>query len=141
MFPLRTDAATKSVRSFLAEGRGDPPEVPELECASIAETAAEKFVAVTRRAGAEPAGLRDKRDPTLVRHLYDLHVIREHYDEAAVATLAKEIMPDEVQRSKGSPAVRSTGQPTRTFAATWSMARMYPISMWRSGPSRLWRSI
>ena len=59
---------------------------------SIAETAAEKLVALTRRAGAELAGLRQKRDPTLVRHVYDLHVIREHYDATDVAALAAEIM-------------------------------------------------
>ena len=32
------------------------------------------------------------RDPTLVRHIYDLHVIREHYDAAGVVALAREIM-------------------------------------------------
>jgi hypothetical protein len=38
------------------------------------------------------AGLRDGRDTTLVRHLYDLHMIRDQYDAAAVAALAREIM-------------------------------------------------
>jgi Nucleotidyl transferase AbiEii toxin, Type IV TA system len=32
------------------------------------------------------------RDPTLVRHVYDLHMIRAHYDLAEVALLAREIM-------------------------------------------------
>ena len=62
--------------SFMAEGRGQPAELAAMECTSIVETAAEKFVALTRRAGAEFAGLRDEHDPTLVRHIYDLHVIR-----------------------------------------------------------------
>jgi hypothetical protein len=43
------------------------------------------------RAGAELAGL-DEPDPTLVRHLHDLHVLREHYDPAAVAALARAVM-------------------------------------------------
>ena len=30
--------------------------------------------------------------PSLVRHIYDLHMIREHVDAAAVATLAHEVM-------------------------------------------------
>ena len=58
---------------------------------SILETAADKFVGLTRRAGAELAGL-DEPDPTLVRHLHDLHALREHYDPAEVAALAREVM-------------------------------------------------
>jgi hypothetical protein len=37
------------------------------------------------------------RFPTLVRHVYDLHVIREQYDAADVASLAREIMVDDAQ--------------------------------------------
>ena len=54
---------------------------------SILETAADKFVGLTHRAGAELAGL-DEPDPTLVRHLHDLHALREHYDAAEVIALA-----------------------------------------------------
>jgi hypothetical protein len=50
------------------------------------------LVALTRRAGAVPAGAQRERDPTLVRHVYDLHVIRQHYDIADFAVLAREIM-------------------------------------------------
>jgi hypothetical protein len=57
----------------------------------ILETAADKFVGLTHRAGAELAGL-DEPDPTLVRHLHDLHVLRDHYDAAEVAALAREVM-------------------------------------------------
>jgi hypothetical protein len=49
---------------------------------SILETAADKFVGLTRHAGAEFAGL-DKPDPTL-RHLHDLHALREHYNPRGV---------------------------------------------------------
>jgi hypothetical protein len=49
-------------------------------------------VALTRRAGAEMADLIDEPDPTLVRHLHDLHALREHYDPAEVASLACEVM-------------------------------------------------
>lgn len=92
VFPMRRPAVVCAVSSFVAQGYKRPPELAAIECASIAETAAEKLVAVTRRAGAELAGLRQKRDPTLVRHVYDLNVIREHYDAADVAALAAEIM-------------------------------------------------
>lgn len=92
LFPLRRPAIKRPVISFINQGAGKEAEIGAIECAAIAETAAEKFVALTRRAGAELAGLRDKRDPTLVRHVYDLHIIREHYDAADVSALAKEIM-------------------------------------------------
>jgi hypothetical protein len=69
-----------------------PPEVATIECVSIIETAADKFVALARRAGAELAGLVATPDPTLVRHLHDLHALRAHYDPAEVPALAREIM-------------------------------------------------
>jgi predicted nucleotidyltransferase component of viral defense system len=94
---VRRPSIERPVRSFIAEGFDRPPEVASISCAAIPESAAEKFVALTRRAGAELAGLREKRDPTLVRHLYDLHVIREHYDAADVASLAREIMIDDAR--------------------------------------------
>jgi hypothetical protein len=88
VFPLRRPAVACAVSSFVAQAYKRAPELAAIECASIAETAAEKLVALTRPAGAELTGLRDK----LVRHVYDLHVIREHYDAADVAGLAAEIM-------------------------------------------------
>jgi len=68
-----------------------------MACVSIAQTAAEKLVAFTRRTAAEIADAGGPRDPTLVRHLYDLHVIRAHYDPADVAALARAIMPHDAE--------------------------------------------
>ena len=92
VWPLYRPAVELSVISFVAEALRRPPEVAKIECTSILETAADKFVALTRRAGAELAGLVAERDLTLVRHLHDLHALREHYDPAEVAALAREIM-------------------------------------------------
>ena len=92
VWPLRRAAENKPVISFVAEAYGREPELPKIACSSLLETAAEKLVALTWRAGSELAGLREERDPTLVRHIYDLHMIREHVDAAAVATLAYEVM-------------------------------------------------
>jgi predicted nucleotidyltransferase component of viral defense system len=97
VFPLRREAVDKSVISFFAEAYGRVPELPKIACSSVLETAAEKLVALTWRAGSELAGVRKKRDPTLVRHIYDLHMIREHYDAAEVATLAHEVMLADAQ--------------------------------------------
>jgi hypothetical protein len=91
-WPARRPPIERPVASFIAEAFGRAPEIDAIPCAAIVETAAEKFVALTRRAGAELAGLQRDCDPTLVRHLYDLHVIRGHYDPAEVAALAREIM-------------------------------------------------
>jgi len=92
VWPLYRPAVGLSVISFVAEALRRPPEVATIECVSILETAADKFVALTRRAGAELAGMVATPDPTLVRHLHDLHALREHYDPAEVAALAREIM-------------------------------------------------
>jgi hypothetical protein len=90
-WPLRRPAIELPVISFMAEAMQRPPEVATIACVSILETAADKFVGLTRRAGAELAGL-DDPDPTLVRHLHDLHVLREHYDPAEIVALAREVM-------------------------------------------------
>jgi Nucleotidyl transferase AbiEii toxin, Type IV TA system len=92
-----TGADRTPVISFLAEAFKRPPEVPAIACAAIEETAAEKFVALTRRAGAVLAGAQSERDPTLVRHIYDLHAIREHYEAADVAALACKIMQSDAE--------------------------------------------
>jgi hypothetical protein len=91
VWPLRRPAVERPVISFVAEALRRPPEIANIACVSILETAADKFVGLTRRAGAELAGL-DQPDPTLVRHLHDLHELRGHYDPAEVIALAREVM-------------------------------------------------
>jgi predicted nucleotidyltransferase component of viral defense system len=93
----RRPTIERPVRSFIAEGYNRPAEVAGIACSAIPESAAEKLVALTRRAGAELASLRERRDPALVRHVYDLHVIRDQYDAADVASLAREIMIDDAR--------------------------------------------
>jgi predicted nucleotidyltransferase component of viral defense system len=103
--PLRRPSIDRSVRSFVAEALDRPAEIAAIACAAIPESAGEKLVALTRRAGAELAGLRKERDPTLVRHLHDLHVIRGEYDAAEVAALACDIMLDDARaHGKDFPA-------------------------------------
>ena len=51
VFPLRRPAVSCSVSSFIAQGFSRPPELAAIDCAAIPETAAEKLVALTRRAG------------------------------------------------------------------------------------------
>lgn len=106
-WPMRRPSVDRAVTSFVAEAFGRPAEVAAIACADLAENAAEKFVALTRRAGAELAGLREKRDPTLVRHIYDLHMLEAHVDPAGVAALAGQIMLDDAAARGGKfPAYR-----------------------------------
>jgi predicted nucleotidyltransferase component of viral defense system len=97
VWPLRLPAVDRSVTSFWAEAFKQPPEVAAIPCVALVETVAEKFVALTRRAGADLADANGPRDKTLVRHVYDLHVIRPHYDAGEVIALAKEIMPADIE--------------------------------------------
>jgi predicted nucleotidyltransferase component of viral defense system len=96
-WPLRRPAVALPVSSFVAEALGRAPEVARIDCVSITQTAAEKFVALTRRTAAEMAQAGGPRDTTLERHIYDLHVIRERYDVADVAELARSIMPHDAE--------------------------------------------
>ena len=89
--PLRRATVTLPVRSFVAEAMGRPPEVPAVACVSIDETAAEKLISLTRRTAMEMAGVSRDPDPTLVRHIYDLHMMRALIDPAIVADLAQRI--------------------------------------------------
>jgi hypothetical protein len=97
VWPLRLPSVEQSVTSFLAEAFKQPPEVPSIPCVALVETVAEKFVALTRRAGAELAEAGGSRDRTLVRHVYDLHIVRSHYDPAEVIALAREIIRADVE--------------------------------------------
>lgn len=97
VWPLRLPSVKQSVISFWAEAFKQPPEVPSIACVALTETIAEKFIALTRRAGAELADAGGPRDKTLVRHVYDLHAVRSQYDLAAVIALAKEIMRADVE--------------------------------------------
>ncbi len=97
VWPLRLPSVECSVSSFLAEAFNKPPEVPSIACVALVETIAEKFVALTRRLGTELAVADRPRDNTLPRHLYDLHVLRPHYDADRVIVLAREIMLADVE--------------------------------------------
>jgi len=68
-----------------------------MPCIDLNETVAEKFVALTRRFGAELASAGASWDKTLVRHVYDLHIARKQFDRTEVVSLANEIMAADVE--------------------------------------------
>ena len=133
VWPLRRAAVDRPVISFLAEAFKNPPEVAAIPCVALVETAAEKFVALTRRVGAELAGAGGPRDQTLVRHVYDLHMIHAHYDLAELALLAREIMlADADAYGHQFPAYREspvaeTVRAVNSLAADSEFARRYAV--------------
>ncbi len=54
-------------------------------------------MALTRRVGEELAHRTELRDKSLVRHVYDLHASRPHYDPAELTTLAADIAPADAE--------------------------------------------
>jgi hypothetical protein len=88
---LRLPRVTLPVSSFVAEALNRAPEVPAIACTSVTETAAEKLVSLTRRTAMDLAGLSRDFDPALVRHIYDLHVLRGHVERGTVIALARDI--------------------------------------------------
>ena len=97
VWPLSRPAVPLPVASFVSEALRQPAEVANIGCVSITQTAAEKFVALTRRTAAELAEAAGPRDPTLARHIYDLHIIRDHFDVAEVAALARKVVRQDAE--------------------------------------------
>jgi predicted nucleotidyltransferase component of viral defense system len=119
---LRQPSVRLPVASFIAEAYGRPPEVPAIDCVNVTETAAEKLVAVTRRRAMELAGVSRNPDPTLVRHLYDLHMIRDHIDRDTAVALVREIARQDAEEFGNQyPAYRAdiVGE-TRKALAAWT---------------------
>lgn len=89
--PLRRLPVTLPVASFVSEAARRDPEVSATPCVALTETAAEKLVSLTRRTAMERAGVSRDPDPTLVRHIYDLHVMRNFIDVEAAGALSRDI--------------------------------------------------
>lgn len=105
---LRLPSVELPVGTFVSEAFTRPPEIASIACASVTETAAEKLVSLTRRTAMELAGVSRAPDPTLVRHIYDLHRVRDHIDRAMVIDLVREISAqDAAEFGQQHPAYRA----------------------------------
>jgi Nucleotidyl transferase AbiEii toxin, Type IV TA system len=104
---LREPTTQRPVASFVSQAYRRSPELDAVECVSVTETAAEKAVSLTRRTAMEIAGAGQAPDPTLVRHLYDLHRVRAQIETAQVAPLMRSIaVMDAEQFGHQHPAYR-----------------------------------
>jgi hypothetical protein len=89
--PLRRAPVMLPVASFVAEAMNRAPEVRAISCVSLIETAAEKLVSLTRRTAMDLAGASRDPDSALVRHIYDLHMMRGQLDLAGFGALVRDI--------------------------------------------------
>lgn len=100
--PIKTHCVTQNVSSFIASAYNWSPEISSIDCLNVIETAAEKLIALTRRVGEEKHhGVQLDKDKTIVRHIYDLHVILNTHDIHEIVSLSKIIMVEE-SKTRGS---------------------------------------
>ena len=118
--PLRLPSTPKPVSSFVAEAFNRPPEVPVMPCVSVTETAAEKLISLTRRTAMERAGLSRDPDP-LVRHIYDLHAMRQHIDRTQLIDLARLIAVADGQEFRNQYPAYSADIAGETQAAVMAL--------------------
>ncbi len=119
--PLRLDSVQKPVSSFVAEAFGRPPEIASTPCVSLTETAAEKLVSLTRRTAMERAGLSRDPDPTLVRHIYDLHAMRDLIDLQQLVRLVPLIAAADAEEFRNQYPVYAANIAGETQAAVTTL--------------------
>ncbi|MEO7208178.1 MAG: nucleotidyl transferase AbiEii/AbiGii toxin family protein [Steroidobacteraceae bacterium] len=96
LWPLLRPDVKLPVTSFVTEAVKGAPEVESIACVSVTQTAAEKFVALTRRIAAQRAQ-GGEHDATLLRHIYDLWAIRKHHDFVQTAGLIPALMQSDTE--------------------------------------------
>jgi hypothetical protein len=151
---LRWPFFSLPVASLVAEAFGRSPELPTVASVGVAETAAEKLVSLTRRTATELAGVSRDQDPTLVRHIYDLHVTRStitlrrlsswrgrsccrmpRSSQISFPLIAKIHWMKRAAPSRRLRLTRATLSDTQSFSGSWRTATAQPTRMpWR--PSR-----
>ena len=72
---LLEPAIEKSINSLYTEMNKSEPEVALFQCVTMKTTASEKFVSLLRRTAACNRDAMQADDETLIRHVYDLHLI------------------------------------------------------------------
>jgi predicted nucleotidyltransferase component of viral defense system len=96
------------VQSFAAHVMGESPEITNIPCVTVNETASEKLVALLWRIFSQSVGEGpeyNEEDERLVRHLYDLCMMESKIDVEEVGRLAKEVAKiDAIERANQAPS-------------------------------------
>ncbi len=89
------------ITTLIKQTLGDLVEHPEknMQCVSVNETAAEKWVALTRRVANATRNPHVFLDPTLVRHIYDLYSIENKIGtDETIFSLISSIIADDIDQ-------------------------------------------
>ena len=112
----------RPVRSFVAEARRDPPEVPSIACMAPVEIAAEKLSALTWRVLTPRRGIGND-DPALVRHLHDLAALKHHAaDHPAFSELVTSALEADADRGDSVVGLAAQSPSERVSAAVATLA-------------------
>jgi len=96
---LLQDPINASLCSFYAEVAEQEREINEFVCVGLASTAAEKLVSLLRHTAAHVRDAEKKDDPTLIRHIYDLHLIltgKTNFDD--IGALVQQVIAIDVEQ-------------------------------------------
>ena len=80
---LLEDPVELSLSSLYASVLKEPNEIQNIACVTINSTASEKFVSLLRRTASHARNRSRADDETLIRHVYDLHLIYESMQSPA----------------------------------------------------------
>ena len=98
VWPLRLPSIHRSVASFLAQAFNRPPEVPSIPCVALPPRPSRRNSWRSPDVPGQNLSLLEApATNTLPRHVYDLHVIRPHYNVTEILILAREIMRADVE--------------------------------------------
>lgn len=119
--------AVLPVSSLVASFTQQPPEVAAITCLAYVENAADKFSAAVWRISARERGT-GHDDPTLVRHLYDLALLKDAViDDPQFVELARATMNADNERTKdGAFAALSLQEKCAHMIAIVEQDDLYP---------------
>jgi hypothetical protein len=124
-FPISTVPELRSVTSFVSEATNKAAEASGVKCVPLVETAADKFVALGRRAGFAFAG-HGPLDHTLVRHVYDISRMDGNYDLDAAVAIALDTMVTESQSDRVGDYAAYKEDPRAETLRTFGIMSAHP---------------
>ena len=115
---LRCPPVTCPISSFVAQAKGDAPEVAAMPCIDVTETSAEKIISLTRRIAVdlESNGTR-AFDKTIIRHVYDLHAIAAAIDVGLAIRLYRDLVAGDIEQYGNQHPVYNADPERATFRA------------------------
>jgi hypothetical protein len=136
--PPKLAPQARELPSFVAQFRGDEPEIAAIPCVDPVETAADKLSAFAWRVIARERGT-EKDDPTIVRHVHDLAVLEAvaMADERFGPLLVEALVAD---THRGSGAVADLPPRERLVALRERLEADEGYAATIAASSKRWRS-